>query len=151
VRLREELAGTYSPFIRSSTYALPDEHYRVLIAFDAAPERMRALNKELLGILDSLRTNGVTAAEATRVATVERRQLETRLQSNEYWMDAIGQYHRLGIPLDRILTPYPEREVTPAELQTAAKEYLPNDVYMHLTLMPKDSTSYARGEGATSR
>jgi zinc protease len=151
VRLREELAGTYSPFIRSSTYALPDEHYRVLIAFDAAPERMRALNKELLGILDSLRTNGVTAPEATRVATVERRQLETRLQSNEYWMDAIGQYHRLGIPLDRILTPYPEREVTPAELQTAAKEYLPNDVYMHLTLMPKDSTSYARGEGATSR
>jgi zinc protease len=151
VRLREELAGTYSPFIRSSTYALPNEHYRVLIAFDAAPERMHALNKELMGILDSLRTNGVSAAEATRVATVERRQLETSLQSNEYWMDAIGQYHRLGIPLDRILTPYPEREVTPAELQTAAKEYLPNDVYMHLTLMPKDSTSYARGDSATSR
>ncbi len=150
VRLREQLAATYSPFVTSETLALPDEHYRVLIAFDAAPERMHQLNKELMKVLDALRSNGVTAAEATRAATVERRQLETSLQSNEYWMNTIGQYHRLGIPLDEIPTPYPEREVTPAELQAAAKQYLPDDVYLHLTLMPEDSTSYARGDSVTS-
>jgi zinc protease len=150
VRLREELAATYSALVRNETLALPDEHYRVLIAFDAAPERMHQLNKELEKTIDALRSNGVTAAEATRAATVERRQLETSLQSNEYWMNTIGQYHRLGIPLDEIPTPYPEREVTPAELQAAAKRYLPDDVYFHLTLMPEDSTSYARGDSVTS-
>ncbi len=151
VRLREELAATYSPFVTSETLALPDEHYRVLIAFDAAPERMHALNRELMRIVGSLRTNGVTAAEATRAATVQRRQLETRLQSNAYWMGMIGQYHRLGIPLDEIPAPYPEQEVTPAELQAAAKRYLPDDVYLHLTMMPSDSTSYAKRDSTTAQ
>jgi zinc protease len=144
VRLREQLAGTYSPFIGSETYAIPDERYRVLIGFDAAPERMHSLNREMLDVLDSLRVRGVTAAEATRAATVQRRQLETRLQDNDYWMTTIGGYTRLRIPLDKIPSPYPEREVTPAELAAAAKRYLPSDVYIHLTAMPEDSSSYAK-------
>jgi predicted Zn-dependent peptidase len=123
----------------------------VLIAFDAAPERMHQLNKELMNILDSVRTHGVTAAEATRAATVQRRQLETRLQDNAYWIGAIGQYGRLGIPLDEIPTPYREGVVTPAELQEAAKHYLPNDVYIHFTVMPQDSTSYPRGDSTRQR
>lgn len=151
MRLREELSGTYSPAALSETLALPDEHFRVLIGFDAAPERMHELNLALLHLVDTLRTRGVTAAEAARVATVQRRQLETRLQSNQYWMQSLVLYHRLGIPLDRIPSPYPEREVTPAELQTAAQRYLPNDVFLHATLMPQDSTSYARADSTTTR
>jgi predicted Zn-dependent peptidase len=114
-----------------------------MIGFDAAPERMHELNRELMNILDSLRSHGVSAAEATRVGTVQRRQLETRLQDNDYWMTTIGTYSRLGIPLDRIPAPYPERAVTPAELEEAAQRYLPNDAYIHLTAMPEDSSSYA--------
>jgi zinc protease len=151
VRLREELGGTYSPFISSRTYALPDEHFRVLIGFDAAPERMPQLNRELLTILDAVRTKGVSAVEATQATAVQRRQLETQLQNNSYWMNTIGEYHRLGIPLDKILTPYPEREVTPVELEAAAKHYLPKDVYLHLTVMPRDSMSYARGDSTTTQ
>jgi zinc protease len=150
VRLREELGGTYSPFVRSETVALPDEHYRVYIVFDAAPERMHELNTALLAILDSVRGHGVTAAEAARAATIQRRQLETALQSNAYWMNAIVGYHRLGIPLDRIPAPYPEREVTPAELQAAAQRYLPDDVYIHLTAMPSDTTLYTKSDTTTT-
>src|SRR5581483_2064096 len=131
-RLREELAGTYSPMVMSRMVALPEEHYRVLIGFDAAPERMRALNKELMRALDSLRTHGVSAAEAARAARIQRRQLETLLQDDDYWLAAIGEYTRLGIPLDEIPTPYGGHEATPAELKEAAKQYLPSDVYIHL-------------------
>ncbi|MBX6331729.1 MAG: insulinase family protein [Gemmatimonadaceae bacterium] len=148
VRLREELAGTYSPFVTSETYALPDEHYRVLIAFDAAPERMHELNRALMKLLDTVRTTEVSAAEAARAATIQRRQLETRLQENDYWMNAIGQYTRLGIPLDKIPAPYPEQEVTPAELEAAAKRYLPDNSYIHVTAMPEDSTSYTKADSA---
>ena len=148
VRLREQLGGTYSPFIGSETYGLPEERYRVAIAFDAAPERMHSLNREMLNVLDSVRIGGVTAAEATRAAAVQHRQLETRLQDNDYWMNAIGSYIRLGIPLDKVASPYPERQVTPSELRAAANRYLPGDVYIHLTAMPEDSTSYARSDSA---
>jgi zinc protease len=148
VRLREQLAGTYSPFVTSETYAIPDQRYRFYVAFDAAPERMHDLNHEMMNVLDSLRSRGVTSAEATRAATVQQRQLQTRLQDNEYWMTTIGNFSRLGIPLDKIPAPYPERAVSPAELLVAAKHYLPGDAYIHLTAMPEDSTSYAKHEAA---
>jgi zinc protease len=144
VRLREQLAGTYTPVIQAENYSFPEERYRVLIGFDAAPERMHTLNRELMNILDSLRTHPVSEAEATRAATVQRRRLETNLQDDDYWTNKIGDYARLGIPLDRIPEPYPERVVTPAELQETANRYLPSDVYIHVTAMPEDSSSYAK-------
>ena len=73
MRLREELAETYSPYVSTKTLAIPGEHYRVLIAFDTAPERMHELNKVLMHVLDSLRTYGVMEAEAGRAASVEAR------------------------------------------------------------------------------
>ena len=148
VRLREQLAGTYSPSVSSQTYAIPDERYRFFVTFDAAPERMHDLNHEMMNVLDSLRTRGVTLAEATRAATVQQRQLQTRLQDNDYWMLTIGNYSRLGIPFDRIPSPYPERVVSPAEIMSAAKLYLPSDAFIHLTAMPEDSSSYAKHDPA---
>lgn len=150
-RVREQLSGTYSPFVTSETIAIPDEHFRVMAGFDAAPERMHQLNLALEHLVDTLRTHGVTAAEATRVATVQRRQLETRLQSNAYWTQTMILYRRLGIPLDRIPSPYPEREVPPDQLQAAAQRYLPDDVFLHATFMPQDSTSYAQGDSTSAR
>ena len=148
VRLREQLGGTYSPFVTSEIYAIPDERYRFLVGFDAAPERMHDLNHEMLNVLDSLRNRGVTPAEATRAATVQQRQLQTRLQDNDYWMATIGNYSRLGIPLDKIPSPYPEHVVSPAELKAAATGYLPNDAYIHFTAMPEDSSSYGKHDPA---
>jgi zinc protease len=140
-RLRQELSGTYSPFVSSETYALPEERYRVALEFDAAPERIGELNVAMMRVVDSLRSNGVSAAEAARAATVQRRQLETRLEDDNYWMATIGTYIRLGIPLDAIPAPYGDHTVTPDEVQAAARRYMPEDAYFHLTLVPRDSTS----------
>jgi zinc protease len=150
-RLREQLSGTYSPFVTSETLALPDEHFRVMAVFDAAPERMHELNVELMHLVDALRTKGVTEEEAARIATVQHRQLETRLQSNQYWAQTMILYRRLGISLDRIPSPYPEKEVSPAQLQAAAQRYLPDDVFLHATFMPQDSTSYAQSDSTRTR
>jgi predicted Zn-dependent peptidase len=119
----------------------------VIVAFDAAPERMHTLNLEMFKVLDTLRTRGVSAGEATRAATVQRRLLESRLQDNGYWMNTIGSYVRLGIPLDKVAAPYSESRVSPKELDAAARQYLPGDTYIHLTAMPEDSSSYAKREG----
>jgi predicted Zn-dependent peptidase len=103
---------------------------------------MKELNAALEGVLDTLRTEGATPAELTQVATIQRRQLETQLESNEFWMERIGLYSRLGISLDRIPAPF-DHAVTPAEFKAAAQRYLPADNYIHITTMPRDSSSYA--------
>jgi zinc protease len=150
VRLREQLGGTYSPSFTAFTYALPEEHYRAFLSFDAAPERMAAMNRETQLILDTVRTRGASAEEVARALTIERRQHETALQSNAFWLNTIGTYERLGIPLDKIPDPYDHQQVTPAELETAAQTYLPSDVYVHLTMMPQDSTLYTQRDTASA-
>ncbi|HEU4588177.1 MAG TPA: insulinase family protein [Gemmatimonadales bacterium] len=149
VRLREELGGTYSPMVNAFTYALPEEHYRALLAFVAAPERVSELDRELRHILDSVRAKGATAAELARAATIQRRQHETALEDNQYWLSTIGTFHRLGIPLAKIPDPYGSRPLTPAELRDAAQRYLPTDVYVHLKALPRDSTLAEKGDSVS--
>ena len=144
-RLREELSATYGVNVFDRTYPLPMEHYQVLINFDAAPERMGAMNREMLAILDSVRANGATRAELSKIATIQHRQLETQLQDNDYWMQRIGLFDRLKIPLDRIVTPYSDTSMTPEALSAAAQRYLPKDVYIHTIAMPQDSAKTTSG------
>ena len=156
VRIREQLGGSYSPSIDGVTYGLPqvgqpDEHYRVVGGFVSAPGRMRELWTEFRTILDSARAKEATPAELTRAATILRRQHETALQDNAYWLNTIGLYNRLGISLDKIIDPYGTTALTPSEFRTAAQRYLPNDVYIHLTAMPQDSTSYTRRDSTGSQ
>jgi zinc protease len=144
MRLREELGATYGVTVLDRTYPLPKEHYQLLIYFDAAPERMRAMQREMDSILDAVRDSGATAAEIERTAAAQRRMLEVELQDNDYWMQRIELFDRLGIPLDRIPNPYGNEKLTPDALRAAAKRYLPRDVYIKLTAMPQDTTLYGR-------
>src|SRR5690606_25631489 len=67
-RLREQLGATYTVTVLDRTYPLPKEHYQLLVAFDAAPDRMRAMQREVRAILDSVRQGGATESELARVA-----------------------------------------------------------------------------------
>ena len=149
-RLREELGATYGVTVLDRTYPLPEEHYQLLVAFDAAPERMWELGRELRRILDAVRTDGATPAELERARLTARRQLETRLQDNDYWMERIGLFARLGIPLDRIVAPYDSAEVSGADVAAAARRFLPKDVYIQITALPADTTYEQAGDSAAS-
>ncbi|MBX6333506.1 MAG: insulinase family protein [Gemmatimonadaceae bacterium] len=147
-RLREQLGGTYSPQVVAQTYLLPPEHYRVRIMFNADPARMTELDREMFKLLDSVRTVGATPAELAARVRIQRRRLETVLQDDRYWLETMELYSRLGIPLDRIVSPFPEAQVTPAELAEAAQRYLPRDVYIHMIAEPRDSTLYTKADSS---
>ena len=137
-RLREELSGTYSVAVDGHTYRLYDEHFRVLFAFQSAPERMRELSREMLAILDSVRTHGATETELRKAARILQRQLEVRLQDNDFWLNQLQLYNRLGLPLDRIVAPYSAEPLTPDEIKNAAVEYLPKNSSIQITDLPED-------------
>ncbi len=144
-RLREELGGTYGVEVTSRTYRLYDEHFRILIAFQSAPERARELTRELQAILAAVREEGATEEELQRVAEIQRRRLETALQRNDYWLDQLELHNRLGLPLDRIASPYADEPLTPADLAAAATTYLPADAFIHITQMPRDEALSSGG------
>ena len=143
--LRMQLSADYSPSIGAETYEFPivgegGEHYRVRAGFMSTPPRMRALWKDFQRLLDSVRTTEVSTGELARALTIGRRQHETDLERNDYWLDQIELFHRLGIPLGRLVQPDGRAAVTPADLKVAAQRYLPPDFYIHLTRMPEDTT-----------
>ena len=146
LRLREEMSATYGVGVQMLTYPLPREHYRMLFNFDAAPERRIEATDALFAVLDEIRTKGVTAAELQRAQTVRGRSLEVQLQDNGYWMSRIGTHQRLGLPLDEIVKPY-DVNVTPQGMAEVAQRYLPEKVYIHLALVPKDKKGEKEKKG----
>ena len=154
-RLRMQLSADYSPWIDAKTYELPfvgqpSERFLVTGSFMSTPQRMRALWKGFEALLDSARTTVVSQTELERAATIARRQHETDLEGNEYWLDQIILFHRLGIPLARIVHPEGDSQVTPEQLKAAAEQYLRPNAYIHLTRMPEDTLWRARRSSGDS-
>jgi zinc protease len=137
--LRERLGGTYSVGVRTETYADPAEHYRVLLAFDAAPERIDSLQDVFFAVLDSVRGAGATASELAKAAAIGRRTHEVALQDNEYWLNRLELYDRLKIPFRQLVAP-PTLAFTPADIRAAAQQYLPPQSFIHFTVLPTDSS-----------
>jgi zinc protease len=137
--LRERMGGTYSVGVRAYTYADPTEHFRVFINFDTAPERMNEMQDSLFSILNEVRTQGATADELRKTNALQRRQHELALQNNSYWLSAIELYDRLHIPYARISDPAIP-PLTTADITAAAREFLPAQAYINMTMVPLDST-----------
>ncbi len=136
-KLREELGGTYGVAVLASTFRLYDEHFRVMIQFQSAPEQMYDLNAEMKKILDALRKEGPTVEELRAAERVRARRLQTALQDNNYWLDRLELHNRLGLPIDRILNPYGSTQLTPESMRDAARRFLPEKAFVQLTQMPK--------------
>jgi zinc protease len=141
--LRERMGGTYGVAVRDRTYADPEEHYRVSLSFDAAPERMDAMLDAFSAVLDSVRARGATPAEIAKVAAIQRRTREEALRNNQYWLGWIERYDRLDIPFDAILAA-PAATLTPADVRAAARHYLPASSYVQFTMLPTDSSYLVR-------
>ena len=141
-KLREEIAGTYGVSVQGRTYRLYDERFRVMINYQAAPESAFEMGKAMMGIFDALREEGATVEELERVTAIQHRLLETALQQNDFWLNRLELHERLGLPIDRIVAPYPEGgegrlTLAPSDLKQAAQAYLPENSYIHLAFVPK--------------
>jgi len=148
--LREQMGGTYAVTVLDETYGDPEEHYRVAVAFDAAPERMDTLQVALDAVLDTVRARTPTAAELAKVAAIQRRTREVALQNNHAWLNTIELYDRLKVPLQRIVVPH-VAPLTAADLRVAAQRYLPATAYIQFTALPTDSSYLAKDTTARVR
>jgi hypothetical protein len=111
---------------------------------------MRMLWHEYSGILDSVRARGASTAEVQRASTIARRQHETALQKNEYWLSAIERYDHLAIPFGKIVDPNVGAPLTGEDLRSAAQQFLPGDAYIHITALPQDTLPKPREDSGLS-
>ncbi|HQV31278.1 MAG TPA: insulinase family protein [Calditrichia bacterium] len=136
--IREDRGGTYGVGVGASPMRQPFPHYQVVISFGCDPERVDELLTAVYGEIEKLKTEGPSPENLAKVKETQRRQQETDLQENGYWLRTLRFYYQNGespeqiLELDRYI-----QSLTAAGVQAAAKQYLRTDNLVEMVLKPE--------------
>jgi zinc protease len=136
--LREDMGGTYGVNVSGIGSRDPRERYTFRIGFGTAPERLEELTAAVFQQVDSMKTYGPTQDDIDKVKETQRRQRETSLRENGFWLSNLISSEIYGLDSRDILT-YDElvESLTPEMVQKAAGLYLPTDNYVQVSLYPE--------------
>lgn len=136
-RLREQLGGTYGVGVAASAQRDPRPEYRFVVDFSAAPDRLDELSRALFAELESVKRGGITEEDLAKVREQQRRERETQLRENDFWMNQLVQYDHYGWDLAGIIAPPLSQAFTPTDLRDAARTYLNTGRYVQVSLFPE--------------
>jgi zinc protease len=136
--LREELGETYGVSVGLSQ-PLPQRGVgRVAISFGAAPENLDRMIERIRQEIQLLQKEGPSADLTTRAKETARRQHETLLRENGFWLARLQSAKLLGRDPLLILSRLERIEaITPAVLHEMFKRYFPMDRHTVVTLVPE--------------
>jgi zinc protease len=138
--LREDMGGTYGVGVSGIGERDPRPEYTFRISFGSAPDRLEELTAVVFQQIDSLKRVGPTPDEVDKVKEMQRRDRETQLRQNSYWLSQLIVAERYGLDPRNILT-YEEliESLTPEAIREAANRYLPTDNYVRVSLYPEQA------------
>ena len=137
-RLREDLGGTYGVDVMSSVSRFPDREYTIRITFGSDPGRVEELTGVVFAEIEHLQQLGPTAEDLEKVREIQRRDRETNLRENGYWLGQLVLYDQLGLdPRDILAYDGLIRNVSVEQVRTAAIRYLRQDNYVLVSLFPE--------------
>jgi zinc protease len=139
--LREELGGTYSVGVNYSDSSPQKGYGQISVSFGSAPESVDKLVAAVFDQVARLRDAGPTAEDVQKVQELERRELETAMRQNGYWLNSLQTVHLLGWDA-RSIARRMERTGTLSRenIHAAAKKYLPANRHTVVSLMPAAAT-----------
>lgn len=136
--LREELGQTYTVQVGLSQSAPQRGDGYIGVSFNAAPENINAMTDRVLAEVRKLQENGPTADMVAKAREGARRDYETALKQNGYWIGRLQRLHLIGGNPSEIITRNARIDsLTPAVLQETFRKYFPTDRYTVVTLIPE--------------
>ena len=135
--LREELGQTYTVAVDLSQGLPQRGGGHVEVSFGAAPENIEKMSARVLQEVQRLQKDGPAEDLVNRAKETARRNYETQLRQNDYWLRRFQAVQMWGQEpgmiahrLDRI------NAITPASVQDAFNKYFPADRMTVVTLAP---------------
>jgi zinc protease len=137
--LREQLGGTYSPGVVASPARAPHAEYMLRVEFESSPENVEKLSQRVLALIDTLKARGPSVADVEKVKEQLVRTRETDIKTNGYWLGNISGRDQAGEDIAGLLEPYDRmiRNLTPAQIQQAARVYFNPKSYQRFVLLPE--------------
>ncbi len=126
--LREEMGGVYGVMVSAELRRDPVPEYEVTIGFGCSPDNVLRLLERTRAEIEAFRRSGPPAAVVAKVQAAERREYETALKENGFWVSALTEYYRLGID-PRLILDHDRLvgRLTPKSLQSAARRVFGKD------------------------
>jgi zinc protease len=136
--LREEKGGTYGVSVSGSTWQYPSPEYRFTISFGCAPDRVEELTRAAFEQVDSLGRYGPAGTVIAKVKETQRRERETDLKKNGFWLSTLQFYYDNNDDPGRVLK-YDEfvEKLSSPMIQSASQRYLNMKNYVKVTLVPE--------------
>src|SRR5262245_28457081 len=136
--LREVLGQTYTVSVGLDQSPPQRGDGYIGVNFGAAPENIDAMIDRVLQEVKKLQTDGPSADLVAKAKEGAKRDYETALRQNAYWMRRLQTVHLLGLNPSDISTRVQRIDaVTPATVQDVFKKYFPMDRYTVVTLVPE--------------
>jgi zinc protease len=136
--LREQLGGTYGVSVSYGNTAPQKGYGTMTVSFGSAPDRVDTLQKAVIDEVARLHKEGPSADDLQKVQELERRDLETSANQNQYWLGSLQTVHMLGWDATTIARRLERTNtLTVPVLHETLKKYLPLDRYVVVTLKPE--------------
>jgi len=136
--MREDMGGTYGVWMWTSPSHYPKERYKFNIRFGCSPENVDTLTQAVFTQIDSIQSYGIAADYISKVQEIQRRERETKLKENQFWLGSLESYYFHGEdPLQILNYDQLVDSINPDVIQAAAANYLNLENYMKITLYPE--------------
>lgn len=138
--LREDLGQTYTVSVGIDQTPPQRGYGSIAVSFGAAPENIDAMGERVIQTVRKLQADGPSEDLVSKAKEGARREYETALKQNGYWMRRLQTVHLVeGNPADIPTRLARIDALTPAAVQDAFKKYFPLDRYTVVTLIPEAS------------
>ena len=136
--LREDLGQTYSVSVgRSQDLPQRGSGY-MQVSFGSAPENIKSMTDRVLQEIKRLQAQGPSEDLTNRAKESARRDYETSIAQNAYWLRRLSDIRLFGgDPADVLKRKERIDTVTPAVLRDVYRKYFPFERYTVVTLTPE--------------
>jgi zinc protease len=143
VRLREDLrearSAVYGVGVNATSADRPEPSYQFFINFTSDPARVEELIGAVFEQIESIKTDGPTEDELSRAREQQRRDRETSLRTNQFWLaNLTNQLSRDRDPLEILLYEELIESVTADDVRDVASRLLDENRYVRGVLYPEN-------------
>jgi zinc protease len=138
--LREEKGGTYGIRCVARTDRYPKPEYALSMSFGCNPDRLDTLVKAAFDEIERIKLKGATDTDLAKVKENLKRERETSLRTNRFWLYGLAQKYWLqDDDLGFDLAEYSKAvdAITAQDLQDVASRYFNYKNYVQVALVPE--------------
>ena len=136
--LREKLTLIYGGGMRGNLVRTPYQHYQLTLTLPCAPENVDKVVAAAWGEIQKIQDGGLDAADWAKVKQNWLSNHRKNLRENSFWAGRLQSAALYGTDPATVLD-YEKQlaDITPADLQAAAKRYLKSDNYVQVVQYPE--------------